>query len=213
MNKPIQLFAFVGLLFCLAGCYRDEPVYTSDLDLVITNYQKDFNFAAKGTFSLPDSVVLISSENFDGSNDYAKPAYANTILAKIRSNMIQNHWVEVDKSANPDVIILPSVSQTTNIFYYYNYGYWDWYYPGSYYPGGWGWYYPGYYFPPTASSYKSGSVFIQMTDPSGSAGSDQLPVVWTCIINGLLEGSTSGIQARIGSTIDQAFTQSPYLKK
>jgi hypothetical protein len=213
MNKPISLLMFLAVSALFAGCYRDEPVYTSDLDLVVTNYQKDFAFSTKTTFSLPDSVVLISDENYDGTISYAKPTYGNTILAEIRSNMLANGWVEVDKNANPDVIILPSVSQTTNVFYYYSYSYWSWYYPSSYYPGGWGWYYPGYYFPPTTSTYKTGSVFIQMTDPSNAATSDQLPVVWTAVINGLLEGNTTSIQGRISTSIDQAFKQSSYLKK
>jgi hypothetical protein len=37
------------------------------------------------------------------------------------------------------------------------------------------------------------------------------PVLWTAGINGLLEGSATGITARITRAIDQAFAQSPYL--
>ena len=129
--------------------------------------------------------------------------------SKMADVLFASHQLE--KTDNPDVIILPSVSQTTNIYYYYSYSYWGSYYPG--YPGGWGWYYPGYYFPPMASSYKTGSMLIQMTDPSSAATSDVLPVAWTAVINGLAEGNTASIQARIQTTITQAFVQSPYLKK
>jgi hypothetical protein len=213
MNKRKLLGVLAGAIVLLSGCYQyyDDAASVSDLDLVATNYQKDYNFAAKKTYSLPDSVVLISGEGFDGKNEYAKPAYADKMLKAIDQNMKNYGWRKVDESANPDVIILPSVSQTTNVYYYYSYSYWSWYYPG--YSGGWGWYYPGYYFPPVATSYKTGSMFIQMTDPSNEASSDQLPVVWTALVNGLAEGNTTEIQARITTTVNQAFTQSPYLRK
>lgn len=211
----MKTFRFVFPLICLlsfAGCYEQyDPVYTDDLDLVITNYSPTYDFKSKVKYAMPDSVVLIDGEDFDGSVSYAKPLYANTILNAIKSNMAANGWQLVDKLASPDVIILPSVNQTTNVFYNYSYGYWGGYYPG--YPGGWGWYYPGYYYPPTVSSYKTGSLLIQMTDPSNAAQSDQLPVVWIGLVNGLLEGSTTNIQLRINTSVNQAFKQSSYLKK
>jgi hypothetical protein len=212
MNKRKFLGALLGGVILLSGCYNyEDSADINDLDLVATNYQKDYNFNAKKTFALPDSVVLISGEGFDGTNEYAKQSYAKPMLDAIRFNMTKYGWKEELVDSLADVIILPSVSQTTNVYYYYSYSYWNWYYPGGYYPGGWGWYYPGYYYPPTTSSYKTGSMFIQMTDPSNAANSDQLPVVWTGLINGLAEGSTASIQARIKTTVDQAFTQSSYL--
>jgi hypothetical protein len=194
------------------GCYKEEVSYTSDLDLVITNYQKDFNFNIKSTFALPDSIVLMGDVDFDGTNRFAKPVYADDILSVIRSNMTQNGWREVAKTANPDVIILPSVTQVNEVFYYASSRYWTWYYP-NYYPNGWGWYYPDYYFPPSRANYKTGSLFIQLTDPSNSAASDQLPVVWTCIVNGLLQQNGANAHLRVVNTIGQAFKQSPCLKK
>ena len=46
--------------------------------------------------------------------------------------------------------------------------------------------------------------------PSGDT--DTTPPEWEAGINGLLQGSTSSINARIQKGIDQAFTQSPYIK-
>jgi hypothetical protein len=54
---------------------------------------------------------------------------------------------------------------------------------------------------------------MQMTDPENPSGSDKIPVVWTGVINGLFEGSEGTITSRIGTTINQAFDQSPYLAK
>lgn len=208
-NATFILLLAVGLM--MASCEPEDSVTIEDLDLVVTNHNPDFNFKAQKTYAMPDSVILINGEAYDGSTEYAKPAYATTILNAVKNNMRDKGWILVNKTASPYVIILPSVSQTTNVFYTYSYSYWGGYYPG--YSGGWGWYYPGYYYPPTVSSYQSGSLFLQMTYPGDTTSSDLLPVEWTCIVNGLLEGSTASIQARITTDINQAFKQSPYLKQ
>ena len=116
---------------------------------------------------------------------------------------------------NPDDVTVDTntdttttTTTTTNLYYYYDWAYWGWYYPG-WYPG-WGWYYPGYY-PPYVSSFRTGSVFIQMIDAKANA-TDVIPVVWSCILNGLAEGSTNDLNLRIQTGINQGFAQSPYLK-
>jgi hypothetical protein len=192
----------------LTSCVQYDPVYTDDLDLVITNYDKEFSFNSGNTFAIPDSVVLVDGSEFDGSDNFANPSYGDTIIGRIKSNMIARGWTLVDKNNNPDVIILPTVSTTTVVDIYYSYGYWGWYYPG--YIGGWGWYYPWWGFP-LASTYKTGTLMIQMTDPKDAGTSNNLPVVWVSIINGLMEGRQSSYNTRITTTIDQAFTQSPYI--
>jgi hypothetical protein len=202
------------LIFCsliisaaiLSGCQKYDTVTVDDLDLVVTNYSKNADFSLKKTFAIPDSVVLVGEVEFDGSAEFLRPVYGDKIIATIKQNMIANGWIPVTKNQKPDVLLLTSFSQTTNIYYSYNY--WGWYYP----TGGYGWYYPGYYYPPTVSSYKTGSIFIQMTDVSDT-NNLQLPVIWTSVVNGLAEGSAATIQARITTTINQSFKQSPYLKK
>lgn len=206
MKKLLLLGSLTVVL--LGACVQYDPVYTDDLDLVVTNYDKEFSFSTKTTFSIPDSVVLIDGSEFDGSPEFAKPAYADTLLGRIRKNMVDRGWTEVAENNNPDVIILPSAFTTTVVDIYYSYGYWNWYYPGY----GGGWYYPYWGFP-VASTYKTGTMLVQMIDPSQVNTSDNIPVVWVSIINGLLEGKSSSYNRRITTTIDQAFTQSPYFKK
>lgn len=60
---------------------------------------------------------------------------------------------------------------------------------------------------------RSGSVLLQMTHPDGMGGNDNIPVVWTGVFNGLLQGTQESVVQRISQTIDQAFQQSPYLHK
>ena len=206
-----MLLFLVGIT--LTGCYPQyDPVYSEDLDLVLTNYNDKFDFGSIKRYAMPDSVVRIDGEEPSGNIQYANQAVSTTILNSIDRNMQANGWQKVSKLANPDVIILPTTTQTTNVYYNYSMAYWGSYYPG-YYPGyGYGWGYPMYY-PPTVSSYKTGSLLMQMTYPSDTASTGRISVLWTGVVNGLLEGSTSQIQVRVSNTIDQAFKQSPYLKK
>jgi hypothetical protein len=206
----LSLFSAVAML---SSCEEYETVYTSDLDLVYTNYSPEYNFKSATTYSIPDSVVLVKDEDFDGTKEYSR--YSVDIINAIKSNMSAYGWTLVPETSNPDVIILPSISSTVNVYYYYSWGYWGSYYPG-YYPG-WGWsypgYYPGYYPTTTATTYSTGTLIMQMTNPKEAATSDNIPVVWLGVVNGLAEGSSVEIKSRLQNTIKQAFKQSTYLKK
>lgn len=218
MKKLLFLFMASAAL-SLSGCYPGGPEDLEDFDIVLTNYNSDFDFQNDTikTFTLPSKVVKIGEANIsdpDGNNqpDYIKDANAQVILNALKDNMIAAGWQYTSDSAAADLILLPSVMETEYLYYYYDYWYWGWYYP--YYPyGGWG--YGGYYPPTYVSSYTTGTLFIQMTWPEGGALNveEKIPVVWTCIINGLMEGSQADLQYRVDKSIDQAFAQSSYLKK
>lgn len=193
----------------LTGCYPDGPEYIDEYDLVYTNYSPTYDFKAQSTYALPDSVIKLTGNLAEGdAPEFVNQVYANELLGRVRANMSAYGWTEVDEAENPDVIILPTAVSSTTVSVWYSWGYW-----GSYYPWyGYGWYYPGYY-PPTVSAYTSGSIFLQMVDPGEVSGTDNLAVEWICVVNGLLEGSSSGLIARIDKSVDQAFKQSAYLKQ
>lgn len=216
-----KLFAILisAAAFTLSGCYPGGPEDLEDFDVVLTKYSPEFNFKADSikTFTLPSKVVKIGSDGIldpDGNNepDYVKDAVAQVILSTIKTEMTNYGWTWTDDSATADLIILPSVMQTEYLYYYYDYWYWGWYYPG--YPG-YGWGYPGYYPPTYVSSYTTGTLLMQMTWPEGAALNvdDKIPVVWTGVVNGLVEGSQVDINQRISNSIQQAFEQSSYLQK
>jgi hypothetical protein len=209
----LKLYQFLALLFLvgLLGCYPKGPEYTDELDIVYTNYQSTYDFASKKTYAIPDSVIKIDGETLndpdgDGKPQFMSAASAAAILGQINQNMAANGWTRVDKNANPDVLMLVSSMTTTNIYYYYDWWYWDWWYGGY-----WGWYYPGYY-PPYITGYRSGSVFAQMLDIKNVARGENGTVAWHFIINGLAEGGSADLTARVQKGINQAFSQSPYLK-
>ncbi|WBL44290.1 DUF4136 domain-containing protein [Algoriphagus halophytocola] len=215
MFKKFQQVA-LGILgsLVLISCAPDGAEYVDELDIVYTNYAVEYDFAGKSTFAVPDQIVLLKNEFVDGGDDFepdfVSPAYTASILSSIRENMRNAGYTEVNKDSNPDLIILPTVIQTNQVYFYYDWWYWNWFYPG--WGPGWGWYYPGYY-PPQVSNVRTGTLLMQMTDPSTVAETSQIPVVWTGVVNGLLEGDINSISNRIGETIDQAFSQSPYISR
>jgi len=201
----IKPFAILLSVLMLSGCYPGGPEYIEDLDLVVTSHDVLFDFQEMETYALPDRIVKITGNLEEGDEvEFINDNYSAIILDRIRDNLEDYGWVEVSADQNPDVIILPSAMQSTTMVWYYDYWYWDWYYPYYW----WGWYYP---YPIYGGSYSSGSVFLQMTYPDGITAADNIPVVWSSILNGLLEGEASELNSRVSHSVDQAFEQSPYL--
>lgn len=201
---PVAL-ALGALLF--TGCFPEGPDYISDYDLVYTNYSPSFNFQEARTYALPDSVPLVTGNLADGElPDFVQPLYGNVIINQLRQNMNERGWEQVGVNEDPDVVLLPAAITTENVSYYANY--WGWYYP--YYGYGYGWYYPGYY--PTYTSYTTGSLVLLMTLPDQPSATNNIPVMWFGVVNSVLEGSSADLVNRLETNIDQAFTQSEYLK-
>jgi hypothetical protein len=181
----------------MVSCYPDEPVSYSDLDLVYTNYTATFDFASKGTYAMPDSIVKITGDLAEGQKpEFVKAPYDKKILDKIVSNMTALGWTRVADPANADLALMPAVWTNTTIYYWYDY--WCWYY---YYYCGWGWYYP------SVTSYTTGTLVMTLV-ASGETYVDPTSV-WTAAVNGLVSGSYD--ESRVIKAIDQAFKQSPYL--
>jgi hypothetical protein len=206
---PVVL-AMGALLF--TGCYPDGPDYLSDYDIVYTNYSPSFSFGSVTTYSLPDKVPIITGNLAEGEDpEYVDTQYSSVILQEIRDNMNALGWQEIDgpnETTVADVHLLASTITSEVVSYTYYGGYWGWYYPS--YPD-YGWYYPGYY--PTYTSYTSGSLLLQMAVPADVSPTNNVPVIWLGIVNGVLEGSNADLLDRIRTSIDQAFKQSAYLKK
>jgi hypothetical protein len=172
-----------------------------ETDIVLTNHNSDYDFAGKDTYSMPDKIVKITGNLTEGDAPVFIPdAVATQILARIESNMSKLGYTRVAIDANPKMLLTPASWETTTIFMYYDYWYWWW---GGYYPG---WGYPPMY----VSSYTTGTLVMSLIDPAvESANGNPIPQ-WTGAINGLLTGTYN--VSRVNKAIDQAFTQSPYLK-
>jgi hypothetical protein len=199
-----RLFIAVLGAVLIAGCYPKGPTYIDELDLVATDYDNSFDFGSQATFHLFDTIVHIDDDN----DDRISRAYDEEIIERFRSNMLSRGYEEVSFQEADVVMTLTAWEQTSVNYVYDWWGYWGWGWPG-YGPGyGWG-YPPGYGY---VSTYSFGTLMMRLSYPDGS-GTDNIPVVWTGLVNGLLEGSTSGLRNRIDRNIDQIFEQSPYIER
>ena len=172
---------------------------------------------------------------------YKKGGASDQIRSKIQSNMKEYGFVYTDSLKDADVVINPVATVTKNSGYVYYpgywygypgywYGYWGWYYKYYYdYPGwGWGGYYPWYPSYGYSYSYYSQNLMIEMADadsvrairdwmnanPGGNwEEAPKMRYYWQAFIEGIMTGDNNYDLDRINKGIDEAFTQSEYLKK
>ena len=217
MKKAFIKFAFVaGIAVAMTACYPGGLETTSDTDLVYTNYAPEYNFAGVKTYHVADSIQHIVDEGDD-----INYSYDNLIISEIKSNLDALGWTEFDTTLfpeqNPDISVVTTIFVTTtyNIYTYPWYPYWGW---GWYKSTGntdyydYGWYYP-WYGTTYVTSYTTGTVAMLMFDPSKADTTNKLiNLSWAGILNGLAGTGGSETKTRLSRGIDQAFTQSPYLK-
>ena len=227
LNLSIALLAISGGVI-LHGCYPDNSISVSETDIVLTGYYDSVNFTTLSTYYMPDTVFPIRDDTTDKS-----PVENETlILSQIEQNMQAYGYTRVyytDTTTEPDLMMAVSAITVTTV----SVGWWYPYYPGWGWGWGWGWYkkapkgtdywyggYPGYYPPgwgwggvPYYSSYTTGTLLMEMTNPNDHRVIDNdtvIPLYWAGGINGVLSSGSNS--SRITGGIDQAYTQSPYLK-
>jgi len=240
MRTKINLLSLLLVVLMLSSCYKTEEDATlEDYDITLTYYDKDFKFDSYGTFLVRDSVQLLS--NYLSDEEW-ESFYTSGDAGKIRNKIISEFkalgYTEVSDSENPDFMVNPVLTamQQTDVVYYPG---WWWGYPGYW---GWygGWYYKntnyydpywGYYPSWGASyyTYKTGTLIIEMADgesvrvyrqwieDNGEDGdpNDAPEIIfnWTAHVEGVMGSGTTTNEARLIFGIEEAFNQSPYLKK
>lgn len=204
MKSKRNLFLCLGALLLLSSCQVDGPDYASDLDVVYTNYVDSYDFASKSTYARPDKIVVdVKISQGDTTIVYMEDKYATPIFETIDKNMTSLGWTKVDISNDPNVLLTPALMTSTTVFYSYWY---DWWY-GGYYPPYWGWYYPPYV---SVSSYTTGNLIMTISDPNIDSPTNSSPAIWVGSCAGLVTWNYD--VSRVIKGINQAFTQSPYLK-
>lgn len=214
------------LLICtipvlLLSCYPGGPSDAEDLDIVGTSHDKEFDFTAVSTFSLPDTIIHIVDND---QQDSLGRDFDSLIINRVRDQMISLGYIErpVDTLNPADVVMLISAMSTTNSGLYFDpgwlWGYWGWWPGWGGYPGapvwgpGWGMGFPVGF--PIYVNYATGTLFITMIDPENSDTEERtIAVTWLAALNSLLSGTSQEKEQRITDNIDQAFKQSPYLQK
>jgi hypothetical protein len=206
----VFLILAVGtVMISLNSCYPGETLTVSEVDIVATDYDDNyFNTKNPTSYHLPDTLSAIG-----GGDPNVSEGAEQLILNQIHDNLVNKYgWQRIDvidENNLPDVIVTASAIQVTTsvsgcIPWW---GGWGWY---PWYPGwGWGggWCYPTYLY-----SYDTGTIVMDMVDPN-EGGVESFGLVWHGGINGLLRSTSAGNENFVRTNIDQAFDQSPYLKR
>ena len=197
----------LGLAVMTAACYPGDGVTNVEqVDVVITTHDEDVDFASYQTYAMPDTVVHITNGDDDSGIVNLPRAYDDLILDEVAQNMADAGYTRLTGAAavDADLVLLVGAIGTSRTEWFVSGGWWGWwgYYPG--YPG-WGWGWPPYY---GSVTIEQGSIFMFMLAPSTS-GAEHANLVWSAAARGLLGYAMP--QSRIVSSINQMFTQSPYL--
>jgi len=81
----IPWILILSLPVLIVSCYPGEPSTAEDLDIVGTSYDKEFDFSAVSSFSLPDTIIHMVG---NGEEDSLGREYDNLILGRVRDQMI-----------------------------------------------------------------------------------------------------------------------------
>jgi hypothetical protein len=208
--KKILLIPALALL--AVACHK-EPYIDSDNEyLVYTSPGKDATFASFTTFDLADSLLVIGQS---AKPEYSQSQNAIALIQAVRTNMENAGYIYTPDNPDADLgIQMTYVIKTDRYVQYYNDPYWWLNYPGYWSPGYWG-NYVGFYYPyPVTYTYSTNALMVDMADlTTPKTGTEALKVVWSVYIGGPAGSSVASDVEVMKKAIDQAFVQSPYLKK
>lgn len=212
MKKLIPVL-FAGALLATACEKLPDTDKLDNNYLVYTNYDSSTDFKKFTTFYVPDSVLIIDNSSNKPKYLYGTPA-SDIIIANYIKGLEDAGYEYTPIKEDADLGLQISYVEDTYKFRYFNdypwwYGY-PWYWSFGYW-GNWG----GWYWPYNITySYTTGSLLGELVDLSEpSSTSKTLRVIWTSYITGLLNGNGSLNTTYVQQSIEQAFAQSPYLKK
>jgi hypothetical protein len=207
------LVAPLGLLVIAVlygACTPGSDITASESDVVVTHYDTKYNFGSVKYYAMPDSIVDLTADPDDPGDPLISPDKEQEILSLIRSNFTDRGYVQVDTNdaVNPPQFAVIVAAQAVDNYSVYSYYPW--------YPWGW-WGYYWWYYPPTVGvsyAYTLGTLFIQMGEfaPYDPDEDEPKTAYWMAAQNGVLNDSSSNLENRFTTGINQMFDQSPYLK-
>ncbi|MEO5685006.1 MAG: DUF4136 domain-containing protein [Chitinophagaceae bacterium] len=207
MKKYAIVPAVLAVALMLGSCTKDPISKLTDEEtrIYITNHDSTVSFSNFKTFSIADSVAIISNNKL---REKTRDGYDSLMIAAITSAMQQRGYTLVNKDQNPDLGI--NVNNIINTYTgyvdygnYYNdyYGYWDPYY----------WGYPGYgYYGSYIGTYQvnEGVISVDMFDLKDASGTGKIKSAW----NGVVRGEGIFTDASISKSVQALFDQSAYIK-
>ena len=203
----LPVAGFFLLMLALVGCSKDplRDMTAEESRIYITNRDSSVDFSSFNTFSISDSVTVISNNRLEGKGTI------NTDLLfvnAVRKQMSDRGFREVARDANPDLGINVSriYNSSTGVISYPDYwgGYYDYYDPFYWgYPG------YGYNFPRSYGVYEitEGALSIDILDIRDAKESKTINGIW----NGLVRGTGVFEDQNAATSIKALFDQSPYI--
>lgn len=192
--KFLVIAVVVSFAGMFSSCYYDYGIDSTNSNVVVTAYDNTYDFASVQYYILSDTVKKIGSASI--TNDFDA-----TIKSAVTENLNNLGWTPFPGGTDSTGVVFVGTGITTSTYTVdYNDYYW--------YGGGYYWGYP-YYYGDYTYSYTTGTVIVAIADPKKKDGSN-LPLQWIGALNGVT-GQTNP-NALITSGINQAFSQSPYLK-
>lgn len=209
MKKILMISAVILLA---AACHKEPYLDSDDEYLVYTAPGKDVTFTNFQTFDLADSLLVIGQST---KPEYSQSNNALALIQAVRTNMENLGYIYTPDNPDADLgIQMTYVVKTERYVQYYNDPYWWLDYPGYWSPGYWG-NYVGFYYPyPVTYTYSTNTLMVDMVNLTTPKTGDQaLEVVWSAYIGGPSTSSVATDVDRMKNAVNQAFVQSPYLKK
>ncbi|MDF2187626.1 DUF4136 domain-containing protein [Paraflavitalea sp. CAU 1676] len=208
MKNILLTISAVATLGLLGSCTK-EPLNNLTEDesrIYISNYDSTAQFSSYKTFSIVDSVAVISNNRLEGK---AVSDFDVAVIAALKSRLQQQGYTLVGKDQDPDLGINVSriYNTYTGIVSYPDY--WGSYY-GYYDPFYWGYPGYGYGFPSYYGTYsiKEGALSIDALDLKDAGADKKINGIWM----GLVRGSGVFRTANVPTHISRLFDQSAYFK-
>ena len=207
MKNYVMATAVVAAALALGSCTKDpvSKLNAEESRIYITNHDSTVNFSNFKTFSIADSVAIISNGKL---KEKTSDSYDARMIAAISDAMTQRGYTRVANNQQPDIgINVNNIINTYTGFVdygnYYDgyYGYWDPYY----------WGYPGYgYYGSYIGTYQvnEGVISIDMFDLKDASANTKIKSVW----NGVVRGEGIFNESSIATSVQALFSQSDYLK-
>lgn len=183
MKRLIFLTTALLFMFLVNSCRKDprKNLTTEESWVYISSGQNGVAFSSYQTFTLPDSIILIS--NRQGSNNYETTALAQSMIAEVKSTLQSRGYSITGKDNYPDLgISIARIDNSYTNVAAFN-GWWDPYY-GYWDPTFWG--YPGFGWAPTQFVFYNtteSAWAIDIIDLKNTSG-NSLQILWSGTIRG-----------------------------
>ncbi len=204
-----MLLWYVPLIGIIVSSCVKEPLNNLSEDesrIYITNYDTSAAFTNYKTFSIADSVAVVSNNRLQ-SREHTP--YDEQLVTEVINALQQRGFQRVSTADKPDLGV--TVSRVTNtatgVVSYTDYG---GYYNSYYDPYMWGYPDYSYYFPTYYGTYQinENALTVDMFDLKNSKQNNEIKDVWSGIVRG--EGVFQN--NNVSSQVQALFNQSPYLK-